>query len=291
MNEIERHQINGELLRSFLTIAEVGSLTIAAARLHRTQSAVSVRLARLEAALGAVLFIRASSGMRLTAAGERFIPVAEAALDALQTAATLFAEPLRGTIHVGLPDDYEDAVFERALARFKQTHPEVVVRATSGCTSSYRTAVTRGDMDVAVVTAVEPSDGESLGATPTVWAAHSKLSLDVSRPVPLAVMDRACWWCELPERALRGAARSYDVVLRASSFGSLRAAVRAGIAVAALPASSVETDMSLLGSAEGMPSLPSAHRSIIFGQHTPAALATAMTEALQEQCGNAMLET
>lgn len=59
MNKIERMQIDGELLRSFLTIAEVGSLTVAAARLHRTQSAVSVRLARLEAALGATLFIRA----------------------------------------------------------------------------------------------------------------------------------------------------------------------------------------------------------------------------------------
>ena len=147
MNQIERTQIDGELLRSFLTIAELGSLTGAAARLHRTQSAVSVRLARLEAALGATLFIRASSGMRLTAAGERFLPAAEAALEALQKAETLFAEPLRGAIHVGLPDDYEDAVFEKALARFKQAHPEVAIRATSGCTSSYRAAIAHGDMD------------------------------------------------------------------------------------------------------------------------------------------------
>ncbi|MEO1406947.1 MAG: LysR family transcriptional regulator, partial [Pseudomonadota bacterium] len=104
MKEIERTQIDGDLLRSFLTIAEVGSLTVAAARLHRTQSAVSVRLARLETAVGATLFVRASSGMRLTAAGERFLPAAKAALEALQTAATLFEEPLRGAIHVGLPD-------------------------------------------------------------------------------------------------------------------------------------------------------------------------------------------
>ncbi|MEM8631838.1 MAG: LysR family transcriptional regulator [Pseudomonadota bacterium] len=284
MNEIERTQVDGELLRSFLVIAEVGSLTVAAARLHRTQSAVSVRLARLEAALGVTLFIRAPSGMRLTAAGERFVPAATAALGALHTAATLFTEPLRGTIHVGLPDDYEDAVFERALARFTQTHPEVAVRATSGCTSSYRSAVSRGDMEVAVVSGLSPSDGVPLGATETVWAAQANLSLDASSPVPLAVMDRSCWWCELPERALREAERSYEVVLRASSFGSLRAAVRAGIVVAALPASSVEADMSLLGSAEGLPSLPSAHRSIIFGDHTPAALATAMTEALRQQC-------
>lgn len=283
MDKIERMQIDGELLRSFLTIAEVGSLTVAAARLHRTQSAVSVRLARLEAALGATLFIRAPSGMRLTAAGERFIPAAWAALDALQTAASLFAEPLRGTIHVGLPDDYEDAVFERALARFTQTHPEVAVRATSGCTSSYRAAIARGDMDVAVVSGLELADGESLGVTETVWAAHANLSLDASSPVPLAVMDRSCWWCELPERVLREAKRSYEIVLRTSSFGSLRAAVRAGIVVAALPASSVEADMSLLGSAEALPSLPSAYRSIIFGGHTPAALATAMMEALRNQ--------
>lgn len=284
MNEIERHQIDGELLRSFLTIADVGSLTIAAARLHRTQSAVSVRLARLEAALGVTLFIRAPSGMRLTAAGEHLVPAAEAALDALQTAATLFEEPLRGTIHVGLPDDYEDAVFEKTIARFAQTHPEVVVRATSGCTSSYRAAIARGEMDVAVVSGLEFSKGEPLGVNETVWAAHANLSLNASCPVPLAVMDRSCWWCELPERALREAQRSYDVVLRASSFGSLRAAVRAGIVVAAMPASSVEPGMLLLGNAEALPSLPSSYRSVIFGEHTPPGLATAMTEALRHQC-------
>ena len=47
-----------ELLRSFVAIAETGSFTAAAGRVHRTQSAVSMQIKRLEALLGGVLFGR-----------------------------------------------------------------------------------------------------------------------------------------------------------------------------------------------------------------------------------------
>ena len=47
-----------ELLRSFVAIAETGSFTAAAHRVHRTQSAVSMQIKRLEELLGRELFLR-----------------------------------------------------------------------------------------------------------------------------------------------------------------------------------------------------------------------------------------
>ena len=62
-----------DLLRTFVFIAETGSVSRAAACVHRTQSAVSMQVRRLEEAVGKLLLERGSHGVRLTAAGERMV--------------------------------------------------------------------------------------------------------------------------------------------------------------------------------------------------------------------------
>ncbi|HCN46937.1 MAG TPA: LysR family transcriptional regulator, partial [Pseudomonas sp.] len=65
-----------------LAVAETGSFTRAAERCHVVQSALSHQIARLEEQLGAQLFERSSRWVRLTAAGEAFVPSARTALEA-----------------------------------------------------------------------------------------------------------------------------------------------------------------------------------------------------------------
>jgi len=73
-----------EEIRTFVAIAELGSFTGAGRRLHRSQPAISRRLALLEQALAAPLIERIRGRAQLTAAGQAFLPHAEAALAALQ---------------------------------------------------------------------------------------------------------------------------------------------------------------------------------------------------------------
>ena len=70
--------MNDAALRTFLAIAETGSLMRASERLNVTQSTITARLKTLEAELGQPLFTRGRSGARLTAAGARFHRYAEA---------------------------------------------------------------------------------------------------------------------------------------------------------------------------------------------------------------------
>ena len=72
-------------LRSFAAVAEVGHLTRAAERLHISQPALSAQIKALEDELGVALFERTSSGMILTAGGERLLTEAEKVLAAAQT--------------------------------------------------------------------------------------------------------------------------------------------------------------------------------------------------------------
>ncbi|MFE7035094.1 LysR family transcriptional regulator [Streptomyces sp. NPDC057621] len=64
------------VLRYFLAVVDTGSMTAAAARVHVAQPSVSRQLRSLERELGAELLRRTSTGVQLTAAGRRFVPVA-----------------------------------------------------------------------------------------------------------------------------------------------------------------------------------------------------------------------
>ena len=63
-------------IQTFLAVAETGSIVKAAKQLNLTQSAASTRIKLLEEEIRQSLFIRSTSGMRLSPAGERFRPYA-----------------------------------------------------------------------------------------------------------------------------------------------------------------------------------------------------------------------
>ena len=71
-------------IKTLVAFAELGSLTRASGRLHRTQPAISRRLGILEHELGAPMFERVRGNVRLTEAGRVFLPYAETALAALK---------------------------------------------------------------------------------------------------------------------------------------------------------------------------------------------------------------
>jgi DNA-binding transcriptional LysR family regulator len=75
-------------LRNFLVVAEEGQISRAAKRLHMAQPALSQAIAQLEAELGIVLLARHPRGVRLTPAGEAFLPKAQAAVIADEEATT-----------------------------------------------------------------------------------------------------------------------------------------------------------------------------------------------------------
>ncbi len=74
--------LDSTLLRAFVTVAETGGVSTAAARLARTQAAVSMQLRRLEDDIGQRLLDRSPRGVQLTEAGHRLLPYAHTILGA-----------------------------------------------------------------------------------------------------------------------------------------------------------------------------------------------------------------
>jgi DNA-binding transcriptional LysR family regulator len=91
-------------LATFVAVAEEGSFTRAADRLHVVQSAVSAGVRNLEKELGARLFDRSTHTVKLTDAGDALLPEARATLAAAQAARDAVDEArggLRGTVLLG----------------------------------------------------------------------------------------------------------------------------------------------------------------------------------------------
>ncbi|MEM9477424.1 MAG: LysR family transcriptional regulator [Pseudomonadota bacterium] len=269
-----------EQLRSFLTIAEMGNLTLASGRLNRTQSAVSAQIKNLEQDLGVQLFSRVAKGMVLSRQGEQFLPHAKAALSSMDALKTLFKDPLSGVVRVGIPDDFEDGRLERVLVDFAQEHPDVEVNVSSGCSQGFAEAIERNELDIAVASGPTFLDGVRLYEENLVWARAKEAASDPEGPVPLAVVDHGCWFARVPKGALMKAGKPYRVAFSSGSFASICASVEAGLAVSMLPERVLTEGMAVLGESDGFPKLPKLRRTILHNDLSPAMVLDAMSTSM-----------
>src|SRR5512134_4087947 len=115
-----------ELLRSFVAIAERESFAAAAEQVHRTQSAVTQQMARLEEQLGVALFRKVGRSKRLTEHGVRLLDYARRLLTLNDEAlASLAAQDLRGPLRIGSIYDATEFLLPPLLARFSQLYPNL----------------------------------------------------------------------------------------------------------------------------------------------------------------------
>ncbi|MET0868684.1 MAG: LysR family transcriptional regulator, partial [Pseudorhodoplanes sp.] len=101
--------IDIDQLRTFIAIAETGSFTKAAEVVHKTQSAVSMQMKRLEERLNKPIFARDGRASKLTEDGERLLDYARRIVKLnLEALATFSGPELSGRVRLGVPDDYAD---------------------------------------------------------------------------------------------------------------------------------------------------------------------------------------
>ncbi len=151
-------------LRCFVTVAEEGQITRAAARLHMAQPAVSQAIALLESELGIELLRRHPRGVKLTPAGELFLAKARAAVDAEADASEsvlALGRAAHGTLEFGFVGAPPGLDSPRELEAFASAHPAIDVRYRELPFPTTPTAAWLSEVDVAVCH-LPPAD-------PDVW--------------------------------------------------------------------------------------------------------------------------
>jgi DNA-binding transcriptional LysR family regulator len=279
--------LDTDQLRSFLAIVDSGSFTKAAERVHKTQSAVSMHIRRLEEQLGCALFVKQGRGARLTAEGERLIEFARRMIQVEAGAmAALSRKGLRGAARLGIPDDYAESFLAEILARFNRRHPLVEVSVVCEGSPELAAQVSAGALELALVTD-HPGlhDFELLREEPLVWAAAERFRIESGAPVPLALGSVACVWRRATEEALASTPRATRGLFFSKNFSAISSVVRAGLAATTLPASMVGEGLRVLGRNEGLPDLPMTRMGLIHAPGRATEEAKALAEAIRLSVG------
>lgn len=273
-----------DLMRAFVAVAETGSFTAAADVVGRTQSAVSQKILRLEELLGARVFARTSRTLSLTADGHRLMPAARALLSLNDDTVRLFRTPrVEGTIRLGVADDFMPHQLPGLLARFGRRHPGIHIALTTGMSCDLITARNDGQLDLAIVKrGTAEGGGRLLWREPMVWIAPEGFTLDATRPIPLVVLPPPCSYRGIAEEALAGHGWSATVTCTASSLMGIQGAVRGGLGVTVLGRSFAMDGLDMFTPAEGWPALPDMEIVLLGEEDTAADLAEPLVTFLTE---------
>ena len=247
-------EVEIESLRAFVAVAETGGFTAAGERLGRTQSAVSVRIRRLEEALGRRVFARTSRSLALTRDGELLLGYARRLLELHEETVRRFAEPeVAGELRLGVAEYFVPEHLPEVLARFARVHPRVHIEVRVGLSLDLVPAVENGSLDLAIA---KREEGELRGRTirreHLCWAASPALAIGPDQPVPLCLLPAPCIFRGRALAGLRAAGRAWRHAYTSQSQMGVIAAARAGLGVTALCRSMLPPELVRL---EGFPAL------------------------------------
>ena len=142
-------------LRAFAAIADSGTFTAGAQRVHVTQAAISMQIKQLETELGAKLFVRAPRRVILTEAGEHLLHRARRILrehDAALDEIAELAGAERGRLRIGTASAMVTAdILPDMLQNFRKQHPRAELTVLSGTSEALVEQILAGELDIAFV--------------------------------------------------------------------------------------------------------------------------------------------
>lgn len=273
MAEIAGATLDLEALRSFMIIVQQGSLAAAAEQRHRTVSALSMQIKRLEERLETRLLIRGPRGVTPSPAGEVLLREARELLrqhDGL--IARLTGQGLSGRVRFGMPEGYAPQLVEQVLPDFLASHPNVLLEAVTAPSGELARRLERGELSL-IVALDRPhrlAGGEALWKASPVWAAARDFSIDPDSPLPLAVHPLDCPFRSLGVEALEARDRDWYAVFTSTSIHAVEKAVEVGLAVSILDRQRLLPSMQVLDESDGLPQLSDSQACLYFSRRIDA---------------------
>lgn len=259
-----------DLLRTFVAAAQTCNFTHAAKKVNLTQSAVSMQIHRLESDFGKPLFTRVTRGVELTAHGERLLGYAHQLLRLHdETLAALTAPELNGVIRLGVPEELSYSCLPGILKSFSLNYPLISVDIFCDFSFRLRQMVDKGSLDLCLSNDETYSrTGRFLRNEPVVWIAPKDAAPEKASVVPLALFHEGCIYRKWAMEALTRHGKNFRIAYSSPGFSGILAAVRSGVAVAPVGASSIEKDFRVVHPPD-LPDLPSVCITL-YKKQTPA---------------------
>lgn len=270
--------LDPDLLRSFVLIAEGASVTRAAQRVGRTQSAVSMQMRRLEEMLGHALLVRGAKGFSLTPQGAWLLERARPWLSMHDEILANFRNPeVTGRVRLGTPDDYVLLWLPDILARFAESHPAAELEVVCAPSTELLERLERGELDLSIYSAGNELRGSGPGLPlwrgPLHWVGSAAHAVHRQTPLRLSLAQPSCIWRRAATEALDSAGLPWRVTYSSSAQMGTYAVVLAGLAITVGLSAPLPPGLRVLDEADGLPRLPEFEIALAQRADTPAAVA------------------
>ncbi|MFZ5676261.1 MAG: LysR family transcriptional regulator [Pseudomonadota bacterium] len=237
-----------DLIRTFIAVADHASMTAAGNVRFLTQGAVSQQIKRLEETLGHRLIERGRRALKLTRAGEQLL-LKSRRLIALNDDiwAEMTAGQITGAVRLGLPYDLVTACITPVMKDFAAAHPQVEISLTCAASPELVSALAKGEIDLAL--AEEPvgsGRGETLRIERLVWVGAKNGGAHLKTPLPVSMVADTCAFRPAVLAALAQQERKWRTVFENGNIEATAATVRADLAVTAWLVSTVPSDLEIL---------------------------------------------
>ena len=280
-----RIDLDFDLLRCFVAVAETRGFTAAGALIGLTQSGISVRIRNLEERLGKRLLDRTSRSVALTEAGELFLGYARRIIDLNDEAVgRVCGTAAEGRLRLGIADYALPRLLPTVLGRFARLQPGVKMELRTGLSADLRPAFDHGELDVAIVARGQVfKGGDLLYHDQMVWVASPAFDLRFDRPLPIATLPSFCSIRRASLHALDRAGIGWEIVYESTSTAGMLAVVDSGLGVAAIEASCFQSSMRQLGEKDGLPALPKSEIAIHVREDTLTPSSEAFIAFIREE--------
>ncbi len=246
-----------ESIRAFLAISELKSFTKAADALGTTQATLSVKLKRLEEKLDVRLLERTPRQVRLSAAGESFLPEALQLITANDRAIASLASPRR-RFKLGVGCHVFGPEIQMVLSRLRDAEPTLQIELSVDSSRVLLEHCNNGLLNSIIVRSDDGRyEGDVLCPEHFGWYASEQFAYDPQGPLPIASLKEHCGLRNVAARTLEKANIEWHEAFIGNNLTAVITAISAGLAVGIFPHRSAPEDLVEVSDKLNLPAIPS----------------------------------
>jgi DNA-binding transcriptional LysR family regulator len=247
-----------DLLRAFVSVAQLGSFTKAGELLGRSQPAITLKIKRLEELIDENLFRRLGKNMELSESGTALYDYANQILALNDLAISQFSKSaVAGKIRLGIPSEFATVLLPRIVSRFAKAYPNVTLEVNCELSKHLLTRVGKAqhDLILALEDGVSDKNSDLIKTDDLVWVAGSgQHSLKV-QVMPLIVASEGCIYRQTAIQHLDQNSLPWQIVYTNPDLTGIQHAIQEGLGVTVLAKSTVPSNLTIIHPSSGFPNL------------------------------------
>lgn len=262
-----------QALEAFVALVQTRKFSKASEKLHKTQSAISQQIARLEKILGSKLIDRKNKNS-LTENGEILYEFAVQILALHKEAINKFLNPeLKGEIKFGLPEDFATVFLEDILIEFNKRYPNLLVSVECDLTLNLLKRYHKKHFDLVLVKMDSKEDFPNeveIWDEQLVWVSKKDTKINVNKgSIPLVLAPKPCVYRARALESLKTNGLKHQVIYSSPSFIGSTAAVKADMGITVMPKNMIPEGLEIYKH-KLLPNLKNTHISLLIKKGAPS---------------------